>query len=622
MTSLNVLTNANGTAGDAAPSFAPGDTPGPDTMLPDLFLAHPRTRPVFDRYGLRGCGGTYGPRESIRFFAQTHGVDEASLLEQIQRAIVAPEQPDETGSFAGPTTAIDAIYRHYFLGGIAVILTVGALWGALLLWKIGFAGSFTGEDGGPSIFEVNAHGHAQIFGWVGLFIMGFAYQAFPRMWHTDLAAPRLAFVNFLAMLVGIAVRTAGMTWPDAGGWTLPAAVGGGALEIAAVTIFAGQILLTFRRSGKPVEPYVGFIVAALCFLVAQAVFSLAHTWNTMTAATEEDLLWFVATYQAPLRDVQIHGLALLMILGVSLRMLPAIFGVGKTPSRRAWVGLGLLLAAIVGETSLFITYRHTGNHALAGALLLPWLLLPIGVGLVAWPWKLWRPMPDGDRSAKFVRAAYAWLAFSLAMLLALPIYQIVSTIPFSHAYYGAIRHAITVGFISMMIMGFAARVVPTLSGIDTRRLTGLWGPFILINLGCFLRVSLQTGTDWHPAFFALVGVSGLLEVTALAWWGIHLVQVIRVGRRAERQGTSPDELDQPPARIEPEHKVADVLGWFPHLEPVFVAHGFAAVRNPVLRHTVARATSLRQAAAMHGVNLEQFLDDLRTGQATNPASPA
>ena len=42
------------------------------------------------------------------------------------------------------------------------------------------------------LHEVNAHGHAQIFGWVALFIMGFAYQAFPRFRHTRLWRPALA----------------------------------------------------------------------------------------------------------------------------------------------------------------------------------------------------------------------------------------------------------------------------------------------------------------------------------------------------------------------------------------------------------------------------------------------
>ena len=61
----------------------------------------------------------------------------------------------------------------------------------------------------------------------------------------------------------------------------------------------------------------------------------------------------------------------------------------------------------------------------------------------------------------------------------------------------SIRHAITVGFVSLMIMGFAAKVVPTLNGIEREQVPTLVGPFLLVNLGCFLRVSTQTQHEAH-----------------------------------------------------------------------------------------------------------------------------
>ncbi|MCC5033825.1 hypothetical protein DMH02_011460 [Streptomyces sp. WAC 00631] len=108
----------------------------------------------------------------------------------------------------------------------------------------------------------------------------------------------------------------------------------------------------------------------------------------------------------------------------------------------------------------------------------------------------------------------------------MPVYQLVSGLAFSHAYYGAVRHEITVGFVSMMIMGVAARVAPTLRGIHPGTLNSLTGPFVLINVGCALRVSLQTLTDRHPFSFAVVGVSGLLELAALVWWGTGLLRIL------------------------------------------------------------------------------------------------
>lgn len=102
---------------------------------------------------------------------------------------------------------------------------------------------------------------------------------------------------------------------------------------------------------------------------------------------------------------------------------------------------------------------------------------------------------------------------------------------FAHAYMGAHRHAFTVGFISMMIMGVAARVAPILAGVDGARLSGLWGPFLLITIGNSGRVLLQIGTDFFPnVAYPLVGLTGFLEVTALAWWGIGLWRVMNLSR--------------------------------------------------------------------------------------------
>nr|HPK03627.1 hypothetical protein [Candidatus Sumerlaeota bacterium] len=163
-------------------------------------------------------------------------------------------------------------------------------------------------------------------------------------------------------------------------------------------------------------------------------------------------------------------------------------------------------------------------------LLVPWLMLAAGCLLIGLSFRFWKPMVGIGggpcRSAKFIRAAWGWLALSLGMLLLLPAYQAASGIPFSHAYYGAIRHAITVGFVSLMIMGIAARIVPMLADVDHRTLPGLWAPFVLVNLGCLLRVSTQTLTNWHPLFFGVIGVSGMLEVAGLALWGAHLAAVM------------------------------------------------------------------------------------------------
>lgn len=578
----------------------------PEMMIPELFRRHPQARQIFNRHGLTGCGGRFGPVESIGFFARAHGVNLEQLLGEIHQTIHNPELA-QAPQFAHDLHAADSIYRRYFTAGILVLLTVGASWGLWLLWQIGFAQTFSK---GASIYNINAHGHAQIYGWVGLFIMGFAYQAFPRIWHTSLVWPRMAVVNFGLMIAGILIRTFGMSAQPLGGMAIDSAMFGGALEMIAIVTFAAQIVLTYRHGDVPMLPYVGFIFAALFFFFAQTALDLWHTYMTMSAAPGNELVWYVSTYQAPLRDLQIHGLALFMILGVSLRILPALFDVAEIPHRRAWWALGVLLTAVVGETILFVAYRWTNNHVLAAFLLVPWLMLLIGCWMVAGPWKLWRPAPSKDRSVKFIRAAYGWLALSLVMLILLPVYQQLVKIPFSHAYFGAIRHAITVGFISLMIIGVASKVVPTLNGVDPRKLTPLWGPFILINIGCALRVSLQILTDWNPVFFALVGISALFEITALTWWGVHLIGLLRSGKRLEKQMDAAVATERP-GTIDADMRVTDVLDWYPATMNAFDAHGFSALRNPLIRRTAARSVTIRQAAMMKEVDLQELLGALR-----------
>jgi len=79
----------------------------------------------------------------------------------------------------------------------------------------------------------------------------------------------------------------------------------------------------------------------LGWFALQAAVALWHTVRTLSADNLPELIGIVATWQAPLRDLQVHGLALFMILGVSLRLLPAWFGTPVTPARRAWWGYGV-----------------------------------------------------------------------------------------------------------------------------------------------------------------------------------------------------------------------------------------------------------------------------------------
>lgn len=427
---------------------------------------------------------------------------------------------------AGGATALETeaaspapwLLRRFLLASMAIGLTAGAGWGVLLLARIAAIGSYTGVP----IHHVNAHGHAQVFGWVGLAVMGGCYHLLPRLWRSRLVAPRLAMGVLVAMSVGIVLRAFAMPQPQMVGAVTIMAVGG-AMQVLAVVTFAVQLSLSFKASPRRLEAWGAFVLAAIGWFVLMSAGSLWHAWAIMAAPTRQALLAQVMAYQAPLRDVQLYGMALFVILGLSLRLMPTVLGVPRVKERWAWIALGVLLIAVAGKIALFIGFQWTWNPIYSRALLAPWLLLVLGVGLVVWRWRLWRRVPRADPVAKFVRAGYLWLAISLLMLLLLPAYQAASGLAFSHAYYGAVRHALTVGFISMMLMGAMARVVAAIRPTGPRAGSALWGPFVLINLGCAWRVLSQPLTDWHAAAFGLVGVSGVLELAALVWWAGHIV---------------------------------------------------------------------------------------------------
>ncbi|GMW02216.1 MAG: hypothetical protein AMXMBFR84_33520 [Candidatus Hydrogenedentota bacterium] len=558
--------------------------------------------------------------ESLDFFSRAHEVPIENLLEELRLAQSTTDEAKAPVATSDPIA--DTIYQPFFKAGIAVVLTLGAAWGAYLLLRIGFLKSFTAV----SLNEVNAHGHAQIFGWVGLFVMGFAYQAFPRFKHTSLAHPRLALSTLWMMLLGIVIRSGAQAFVDAQPRLLVAGVVGSILEIVAIGIFVWIICTTMRVSGKPLAFYDYYIFSALSWFLIQAVYGTVYFTLITTAPNRDVFLSLVSTWQAPLRDLQIHGFAMLMILGVSQRLFHNFYGFPAPRPGRGLAVLVLLNLSIAGEAIGFVLMRTLG-HAWAALWYGAVLVMVASLVLLVWGWRLHTKPEETDRSLKFLRTAYCWLFISMAMSVFLPVYQFgllhtfapsshAAEIGFSHAYYGAIRHAITVGFISMMIVGVAAKVVPTLKGLDIRGLPGLWIPFILLNLGCAIRVSFQVLTDFQDIAFPLAGISGVLEVTALGIWGVHLWRIMN-GWTKESTSQAMNVQFTPITNgeaIVPGNRVSDVLDTYPHLLPVFIRFGFTPLANPVLRKTLAKRVSISGAARRLDVELETLLAGLNAAR--------
>ena len=508
-----------------------------------------------------------------------------------------------------PRSWADTIYRPFFLAGIVTVLTLGCMWGAINLLTIGLNHNFNA----PNYSWILAHAHAMVFGFVGFFIMGFAYQAFPRFKQTTLWRPSIAFAALPLMVAGIILQTvAHLLSPPSLALEIIAAT----IQLAAVSIFVTAIVKTARQAKKP-EVYDRFVYAASGWFLLAAIANPVIFKLFELPESKTELLFNLATFNIPYRDVQLLGLAVVMILGVSLRFLPHAYGLLE-PSR-SWRALlfwgvnGSILAGIV----LFMAGMVSGNHWL---LAVQWLttlvLLVVAIGTPR-QYRLFGPVPENerDRGLKFIRAAHVWFILAAAMLVFTPIYNFAiympltgSHVPFSHAFFGGYRHALTVGFIMMMIVGVSSKVVPTLSGVDVRRANALWPTFVLLNIGNLTRVSSQIATDFFPSAYAIMGFSGFIEVVALTLWGYELIANMRAGKRLEAGEwgvTHADDVD-----ITPQTRVADVLARYPQSLSVFLRNGFSPLANPVLRKTMARVVTLEQACRREGVNLDELLREL------------
>jgi len=502
-----------------------------NTTVAEVVQAVPGARRVFDERGLHGCGGAQGPTEPLSFFAAVHQVDLKELLEELNAEAQHPQE-----RVVYQESLEDYIYRRFFKAGIAIVLTVGALWGAVNLAQIALGKSFLQLH---LLQSIHAHAHAMIFGWVGLFVMGFAYQSFPRFKNTTLWRPDLANLSFYLMVAGIITRMSAelLIHSEFG---LALGFFSGAVELVSILLFLTVLYRTARQSLEPRNPYEKFIAASFLWFFVQTLLSDFFFFAKATAVGQQELIRRIALIDGPLRDVQLLGFAALIIAGVSQRFVPLVYGLKRPTKDRQSLIFTIMNLALMLNVVSYVALLTTGNLAWGLGLEIAYLLMPVWAVLLAIQLGVFSKPAQPDRTFKFIRAGYVWLIAASGMMPFFLLYGIATRQGFAHAYMGAYWHAFTVGFISMMIMGVAARVAPILAGVDARKLSNLWGPFLLITLGASGRVLLQITTDFYPnVAYPLVGLTGFIEVVALAWWGIELWRVMNRSRTERAKVLAP-----------------------------------------------------------------------------------
>ncbi|HLH10052.1 MAG TPA: NnrS family protein [Terriglobales bacterium] len=506
-----------------------------NTSVAEIVKRCPGARRIFDEHGLRGCGGEHGPNESLSFFAAVHQANLDELLRAINAEVANPSK-----SYVYRESLQDHIFRRFFKAGVIIVLTVGCLWGAIDLLQIALRGSFLQVHLLPAI---HAHAHAMIFGWVGMFVMGFAYQSFPRFKNTRLWGPELANGSFYLLAIGIGCRViAEIVAPVAVGLALGAV--SAICELSAVLLFMLVLYRTARQSIEPRSRYEKFIATSVLWFLLGTIGEVVFFFAKATAHSQQVLIRRIALIDGPLRDIQLLGFAALIIAGVSQRFVPHVYGLGKPVRDRQKLIFWLMNGSLILNIASYVLFLTTYNIYFVIGLEFAYLLMPLWAALLCVQLGVFRRPSQPDRTFKLIRAAYIWLLIASGMMPFFPLYSALTHQMFAHTYMGAHRHAFTVGFISMMILGVSSRVTPILAGIDSKQMNSLWAPFLLFNAGCSGRVVLQVLSDFFPKMaYSLIGVTGFIELVALLWWGIELWRTMNLG--AKRSNPIPLSLPVP-----------------------------------------------------------------------------
>lgn len=421
--------------------------------------------------------------------------------------------PSVAGS--GNERAHVEIYRPFFLAGILSVLTAGCTLGAIAMLGIALKGSYTADVWTPYVL---AHANSQLYGWVGFFIIGFALQQHaPRKDRVKLFH-QLAYGALGLMAVGMGLRFAAepLVKSDPAVW-LPVGIFSCVLQFLAVVLFVTNTQVTRYRTGEPLNWQGRFVLVSLAWMLLVSAaepfyFALAHQADPVNG------ILFVAEYFPPYREAQFLGFVTLMIFGVALSRMNSSFG--ARPANKEWALTALLVwnFGLIGRMAGWVLYFRsqmqpgTDKLYMMGGMLLAGAAVMLVIAL-----RIFEPLSERLPSHKFIRAAFAWLLIGGTLMALEPLHLSLTGHPFSHAYIGAVRHALTVGFISQMILGVGMHFVGQMNDLAASE-KALWTAFLLINLGNVARVALEIATDYAPGTFMPMGFTGFVELTGLAIW--------------------------------------------------------------------------------------------------------
>ena len=295
---------------------------------------------------------------------------------------------------------------------------------------------------------IQAHGHAQIFGWIGTFILGIGYYSIPKLRRIKPFALWAPWASWVMWTSGVTLRwTCGVyEWQ----WRI-------VLPLSAVLEIAAFLIFFFAVSGhrfegntkSKLDEWILAVIAGCVGWFAALVINLLAAfflaWRGISPVLPH-------SFDQRFLVLQTWGFLVPFGWGFSAKWLPVFLGLKSTRTTP-------LLRAVVVNTSGVLA-------ALAGWMKLSMLLLAAGIALAIYALRLFesseRPAKTGGVHTSFpafVRVAYSWAI--VAALLGIWA-SMTATAP---GIWGASRHALTVGFLALMVFSIGPRVLPTFFGM-------------------------------------------------------------------------------------------------------------------------------------------------------------
>jgi hypothetical protein len=432
----------------------------------------------------------------------------------MSRVTAPPQSPLVTSGTAVATEiALQRLVTIYVVTGLLFLLLPGTFLGVWNLVSISGRRSL----GSLSQAWIQAHGHAQIFGWIGTFIIGIGYYSLSKMVRLMPAAVSRGWASWALWTCGITLRwLANVTeW----NWRvlLPLSA---ALELGGFILF----FVTVRghrpkpaagadRSGSAprsgVDTWMKLVIAStICFLLALLMNQGETMLLAVNGAHPEIPHWLDQRYLF----LAAWGFPVLAVWGFNARWLPVFLGLREPLKNGLLAALAVCVCGI--GAALF------GQFELATVLLLAAsIIATIALGVFE---RSRKPAKTAGVSAAFphvVRGAYVWLLVAAA----LGVYAARSD---AHGgIWGASRHALTVGFLATMVFAIGQRVLPAFCGMRLLfSKTLMAASLIVLNAGCLLRIASEIPAyeDNLQAAWRILPASAVTELLAVTLFAVNL----------------------------------------------------------------------------------------------------